>query len=130
MAGSTLRVWRRDRKIFDGKLDSLKHVKQDVKEMVADMQQRLLDLRNPAVSLSGLGPAGAPGESEDPLRGVLGSLLGESKADQAKRIQEATETANDLTGLVKHKKKPKFEDATAVEGRRLLQRMMDAEAAH
>ncbi len=36
--GSTLRVWRRDRKVFDGKLDSLKHVKQDVQEMVAGQE--------------------------------------------------------------------------------------------
>lgn len=85
----------------------------DVKEMVADMQQRLVDLRNPAVSLSGMtGPAGAPGEGDDPLRGVLGAMLGESKADQQKRIQEATAQANDLSGLVKHKKKAKVEDAT------------------
>ena len=78
----------------------------DVKDMVSDMEQRLVDLRNPAVSLSGLQPAGAPGLDDDPLRGVLGAMLGEAKGEQAKRIAEATEKATDLTGLVKHKKKP------------------------
>lgn len=38
IAGSTLRVWRRDRKVFDGKIDSLKHVKHDVKEMVGGQE--------------------------------------------------------------------------------------------
>ncbi|KAK3708998.1 hypothetical protein LTR37_011162 [Vermiconidia calcicola] len=86
----------------------------DVKEMVADMQQRLLDLRNPAVNLSGLNAEGAAG-----AEGVLGAMLGESKAEQAKRIQEATEKANDLTGLVKKGKKGKVADGGAgiVEGK-------------
>lgn len=81
----------------------------EVKEILAEMEQRLKDLKAPAASLSalqGLGPAGAPGSEEDALRGILGSILGESKADQAKRIEEATAQANDLSGMVK-KKKPK-----------------------
>ena len=87
----------------------------DVKEMVADMKQRLVDLKNPAVSLSGIqGPAGAPGQDGDPLRGVLGAILGESKEEQQKRISEATQNANDLTGLVKHKKKPRPEESPPV----------------
>ena len=91
----------------------------DVKEMVADMKQRLVDLRSPAVSLSGIqGPAGAPGQDGDPLKGVLGAMLGESKAEQAKRIEEATKGANDLSGLVKHRKKPKpVDEAVLVEGK-------------
>ncbi|WPH00435.1 nasp-related protein sim3 [Acrodontium crateriforme] len=95
------------------KLDERKRTIVDVREMVGDMEQRLIDLRNPAVSLAGpSGPAGAP-DGSDPLRGVLGAMLGESKADQQKRIAEATKGANDLTGLVKHRKKPKVDDAPA-----------------
>ncbi|KAK5114495.1 hypothetical protein LTR62_002430 [Meristemomyces frigidus] len=79
----------------------------DVREMVGDMEQRLLDLRNPAVSLAGAG--GAAGASDgaggDELRGVLGAMLGESKAEQQKRIADATAQANDVSGLVKHKRK-------------------------
>jgi HAT1-interacting factor 1 len=41
-------------------------------------------------------------------------MLGESKAEQQKRIAEATQSANDLSGLVKHKKKPKTEEGAAV----------------
>lgn len=81
----------------------------DVKEMVGEMETRLEDLRKPATSLSAmqnLGPAGAPGAEEAAMRGILGSLLGESKSEQDKRIQEATAKANDLSGMVK-KKKPK-----------------------
>ena len=81
----------------------------EVKEMVADMEQRLRDLRNPAVSMSGvsgvLGGGGLDVGGSDPLRGVLGAMLGESGVEQRKRVAEATEKANDLTGLVKHRKK-------------------------
>ncbi|KAK3674596.1 hypothetical protein LTR78_005682 [Recurvomyces mirabilis] len=110
----------------------------DVKEMVADMEQRLVDLRNPAVSLSGAGgPAGAP-DGGDPLRGVLGAMLGESRPEQEKRIADATAQANDLSGLVKHKKKPRAElavsDATNGatadgKGKRKSEEVVDGEAA-
>ena len=38
------------------------------------------------------------------LGGILGSILGESKAEQKARVAEATKGANDLSGLVKKKK--------------------------
>lgn len=83
----------------------------EVKEIVVDMEQRLVDLRNPATSLSGLtGPGGAP-DGPDVLRGILGTMLGETQVDKEKRIKEATAQANDLSGLVKHKKKGKEEEA-------------------
>jgi HAT1-interacting factor 1 len=46
------------------------------------------------------------------LGGILGSTLGESPAEAAARVEEAKKTANDLTGLVRHKKKP-ANDSTA-----------------
>ena len=52
-----------------------------------------------------MGPAGAPSGS-GPLNGILGSILGEDPAQQKARIEEATKKANDLSGLVRHKKKP------------------------
>ena len=85
----------------------------DVEDMIADMQQRLVDIRNPAVSLSGGGSVAGP-DGSDPLRGVLGAMLGESKVEQQKRIAEATEKANDLSGLVKHRKKAKVENGAEV----------------
>lgn len=48
------------------------------------------------------GPAGAP-DGSNPLGGILGSLLGESAAEQKTRIAEATKGANDLTGMVRKK---------------------------
>ncbi|KAL9095442.1 MAG: hypothetical protein Q9165_002313 [Trypethelium subeluteriae] len=85
----------------------------EVKEIVEEMEQRLVDLKNPAVSaVDPLGPAGAP-DSSDPLRGLLGAMLGETPAQQRARIEEASRTANDLTSLVKHKKKPQKDAAAA-----------------
>lgn len=77
----------------------------EVKAMLKDMEIRLTDLQKPATAQH-LGPAGAPVSDEEAMRGILGSLLGESKAEQNKRLQEATAQANDLSGMVK-KKKPK-----------------------
>ncbi|KAK0825743.1 hypothetical protein LTR73_006898 [Friedmanniomyces endolithicus] len=91
------------------KADERRKAVAEVKEMVADMEQRLRDLRNPAVSMSGvsgvLAGSGVEGGGSDSLRGVLGAMLGESGVEQRKRVAEATEKANDLTGLVKHRKK-------------------------
>ena len=36
----------------------------------------------------------------------MGSLLGETAAQQKARIADATKGANDLTGMIRHKKKP------------------------
>ncbi|KAK3623200.1 hypothetical protein LTR22_024499 [Elasticomyces elasticus] len=82
----------------------------DVKEMITDMQQRLVDLRNPAVSMSGA-PEG--------LEGLLGGMMGGpapavSKGEQAEKIGRAT----DLGGLVRRKGKgtAKVEGAAGVGG--------------
>lgn len=42
-----------------------------------------------------------------PLAGVLAQAMGESPAQQKMRIEEATKNARDLSGLVRHRKKPK-----------------------
>ena len=88
------------------KADERRKAVAEVKDMVADMEQRLRDLRNPAVSMSAVsGVLTGDVGGGDPLRGVLGAMLGESGVEQRKRVAEATEKANDLTGLVKHRKK-------------------------
>jgi len=61
----------------------------------------LIDLRHPT--------AAATSDAQNPLGGILGSILGESADAQKARIEAVTKTANDLTGLIKHKKKPKTE---------------------
>jgi hypothetical protein len=50
-----------------------------------------------------------PVDVKDALYGpgsALGTAIGESPAEAASRIEEAKKNANDLTGLVRHKKKP------------------------
>ncbi|KAF7193693.1 NASP-related protein sim3 [Pseudocercospora fuligena] len=116
IASCRAKVTKEESKLSNLSGTEAEHVKKEVtnvKEMIVEMEQRLKDLQAPAASLSalqGLGPAGAPGSEEDAMRGILASLLGESKADQAKRIEQATAQANDLTGMVK-KKKPKPADS-------------------
>jgi HAT1-interacting factor 1 len=80
----------------------------DIKSMVAEMKTRLAELRKPVETIAttaaaGGGPTNAP-DGADPLRGVLGAMLGASKAEQAKVLQQATSQANDLSGLVKKRK--------------------------
>lgn len=45
------------------------------------------------------------------MTGILGAVLGESPAETKARVEEATKTATDLTGLVR-KKKAKDSPAT------------------
>ncbi|KAI7082470.1 hypothetical protein KC356_g8333 [Hortaea werneckii] len=118
IASCRLRITKEEASLQDvdpAKAEERKKSIEDVKEMVTDMEQRLVDLRNPAVSLSGTGATGAAGASDgsDAMRGILGAMLGESKGEQEKRIKQATSQANDLSGLVKHKKKAKAEPETA-----------------
>lgn len=70
---------------------------------------QLADLRAPAIRIpTVIGTAGSADEA--PLGGVLGSILGESPAEQQARLEEAKKGANDLSGLVR-KKKPAAETA-------------------
>ncbi|KAI1362313.1 hypothetical protein F5Y08DRAFT_312410 [Xylaria arbuscula] len=71
----------------------------DVKEMIADMEQRLTDLRKPPVELDA-----ALGQ-DNPLTGLLGQALGESSSEQAARVEEAKKNAKDLSGLVRKRAK-------------------------
>ncbi|KAI4238843.1 MAG: hypothetical protein LQ349_000813 [Xanthoria aureola] len=82
----------------------------EVKEMVADMQQRLIELRQPPVSMNDP----SKNDHDDgltPLGGILGSMLGESPAAQTLRLDEASKGAKDLSNLVK-RKKPTAETTT------------------
>ncbi|CAH0059255.1 unnamed protein product [Clonostachys solani] len=79
----------------------------EMKELIADMEQRLVDLRNDPIDTKGL-----LGADANPLGGVLGALAGESSAETKARIDEASKTATDLSGLVR-KKKTKEEAAPA-----------------
>ncbi|RPA93733.1 hypothetical protein L873DRAFT_1637022, partial [Choiromyces venosus 120613-1] len=84
----------------DGDVDGkAKKSLEDAKEMVAELEVRLADLRAetpPRVLQDG-------GEEEEELRGVLGQVLGEDPEDAKRRIAEAVGKANDLSGLVRKK---------------------------
>ncbi|KAI9769507.1 MAG: hypothetical protein M1840_003984 [Geoglossum simile] len=76
----------------------------DVKDMIAEMEQRLVDLRAPPVPFSAtLGDVGVP-DGSGALASVLGSILGESPEEQKARVEEATKNANDISSLVRRKK--------------------------
>ncbi|KAI4748063.1 hypothetical protein E4T50_01606 [Aureobasidium sp. EXF-12298] len=79
----------------------------DVKELMSEMEQRLIDLKTPV------------GAAENPLRGILGGMLGATPADQKQRIAEATANANDLSGLIKKKKPAATAAATPASKRKL-----------
>ncbi|KAI9808743.1 MAG: hypothetical protein M1825_003895 [Sarcosagium campestre] len=80
----------------------------DVKEMIIDMEQRLADLRAPPVSIEAAtsGPMGGTAANgvNSALSGILGSILGESAAEQHSRLEQASKEAKDVTGLVRRKK--------------------------
>lgn len=75
----------------------------DVKEVISDMEQRLVDLRKPPIDINEtLGIAA-------PVSGTKGESL-------LKVAEEVKEKANDLTGLVKKKRKAESETAPTEEG--------------
>ncbi|KAL9603966.1 MAG: hypothetical protein Q9179_002028 [Wetmoreana sp. 5 TL-2023] len=74
----------------------------DVKDMVAEMEQRLTELRQPPVSIDDASKGDNNGAA--PLAGILGSILGVSPAAQRERLEEAAKGATDLSNLVKRRK--------------------------
>ncbi|KAK0107261.1 hypothetical protein ONS95_003962 [Cadophora gregata] len=78
----------------------------EVKEIVADMEARLTELKGPAVDVKEVlyGPTSLAGVNN--AGGILGATLGDSPAEAAARIEEAKKTATDLSGLVRKKNKP------------------------
>ncbi len=78
-----------------------KTIVEDKKGMLEDLRTRLTDLKSD--------PTKQEIDSLDSsvMQGFLGSLLGADAATQKAKLAEATKSANDVTGLVKTKKKPK-----------------------
>ncbi|KAL8943306.1 MAG: hypothetical protein Q9216_001149 [Gyalolechia sp. 2 TL-2023] len=75
----------------------------DVKDMVADMEQRLGELRQSPVAFNGTSASDNADRAEQ-LGGILGSILGEPPAAQREKLDEASKGAKDLSNLVKRKK--------------------------
>ncbi|KAI9167284.1 NASP-related protein sim3 [Paramyrothecium foliicola] len=80
----------------------------EMKDVIADMEQRLVDLRKDPIDAKEL-----LGGDANPIGGILGAALGESAAETQARVDEAKKNATDLTGLVR-KKKPSGEGAAEV----------------
>ncbi|KAH2024903.1 hypothetical protein KXV65_008825 [Aspergillus fumigatus] len=70
----------------------------NVKEIIEDMEQRLLDLRRPPVSVEQQNK-----ESDTMLRGILGQIVGQPAVEQQARLEAITKDAKDLSALVKRK---------------------------
>lgn len=85
---------------------------EDVKEMVADMELRLVELRKPPVSVKEAEKA----DQNNALTGILGQILGADKSTEEKKkmLADAAMGAKDLSGLVK-RKKPKDVTGSAAE---------------
>ncbi|KPA43293.1 hat1-interacting factor 1 [Fusarium langsethiae] len=77
---------------------------QEMKEVIGDMEQRLVDLRNDPVDTKDILGADVS------IGGILGAAIGESADETKARVEEAKKTATDLGGLVR--KKNKEETAT------------------
>ncbi|KAG6019235.1 hypothetical protein E4U41_003316 [Claviceps citrina] len=71
----------------------------EMKELIGDLEQRLIDLRKDPIDAADL-----LGSEAMPLGSILGAALGESPADTNARVEEAKKTATDLTSLVRKKK--------------------------
>ncbi|KAF4121023.1 HAT1-interacting factor 1 [Geosmithia morbida] len=85
----------------------------EMKELITDMEQRLVDLRSDPIDTKGL-----MGAEANPLGGILGAALGETSEDAQARIAEATKTATDLSSMVR-RKKPKTEVEEPETGKKL-----------
>ncbi|OKL55732.1 hypothetical protein UA08_09110 [Talaromyces atroroseus] len=101
-----LRLSQEEKKLETGeisgedKINASKRRIANVKEIVADMEQRLLDLRRPPTSIN------APNQEAgaiDALNGVLGQLIGKSAAEKAATLDQVSKGANDLSSLVRKK---------------------------
>lgn len=82
----------------EDKATALKRKIDNVREIVADMEQRLIDLRRPSVLIEE-----QERSDEAVLKGILGQIVGKSTAEQTAQLDAATKSATDLSAFVKRK---------------------------
>ncbi|PWY69168.1 hypothetical protein BO94DRAFT_540024 [Aspergillus sclerotioniger CBS 115572] len=82
----------------EDKVTAMKRRIANVKEIIADMEQRLTDLRRPPVSITENGDT-----NDTMLKGILGQIVGQSASEQKARLDAVTREANDLSAFVKRK---------------------------
>ncbi|KAF3401634.1 NASP-related protein sim3 [Penicillium rolfsii] len=82
----------------EDKVTAAKRRISNVKEIIADMEQRLIDLRRSPVSIEE-----KEHENEAMLKGILGQIVGQSATDQKARLDAVSKEATDLSSLVRRK---------------------------
>ncbi|EGC46355.1 tetratricopeptide repeat protein [Histoplasma capsulatum var. duboisii H88] len=101
-----LRISKELQKLENMEEDTVNKIKsniEDVKEIVSDMEQRLIELRRPPVSISDRNDGFSDSNA---LNGILSQVLSQSSdTDKATMLQEAMKGANDLSLLVRKKKR-------------------------
>ncbi|KAF7719177.1 Uncharacterized protein PECH_001817 [Penicillium ucsense] len=97
------RMASEQQKLDSGDLDEDKKIAtkrriSNSKEIIADMEQRLIDLRRAPVTVEQ-----REQENEAMLKGILGQIVGQSVPDQQARLDAVSKDANDLSSLVRRK---------------------------
>ncbi|KAL4960930.1 SHNi-TPR domain-containing protein [Aspergillus stella-maris] len=98
-----------DDSLDEDKRTAVKRRISNVREIISDMEQRLLDLRRPSVSVE----KGLNDESENMIKGLLGQIMGESATNKQSLLDTATQNATDLSAFVKRKPVPKNSASSA-----------------
>ncbi|KAJ6007959.1 hypothetical protein N7540_011935 [Penicillium herquei] len=87
-----------DKDMDEDKVTASKRKIANVKEIIVEMEQRLVDLRRSPVTAEESNQ-----ENEAFLKGILGQIVGQSPADQKARLDAASKEANDLSSLIRRK---------------------------
>ncbi|KAJ5721139.1 uncharacterized protein N7483_009073 [Penicillium malachiteum] len=82
----------------EDKMTASKRKIANVKEIIVEMEQRLVDLRRSPATVEESNQ-----DNEAFLKGILGQIVGQSPADQKARLDAASNEANDLSSLVRRK---------------------------
>ncbi|KAE8365256.1 hypothetical protein BDV27DRAFT_105862 [Aspergillus caelatus] len=81
----------------EDKATAMKRKIANVKDIIADMEQRLVDLKCPPVSLED------NEQKNDMLKGILGQIMGQSPSEQMVQLDKVSKGANDLSAFVKRR---------------------------
>ncbi|CEL04362.1 hypothetical protein ASPCAL05492 [Aspergillus calidoustus] len=113
-----------DDTLDEDKRTALKRRITNVKEIVSDMEQRLLDLRRPPVSVE----QGIEEQSESMLKGILGQIIGQPDSEKQTLLDAASKNANDLSAFVKRKPAGKSLQPSTAAPKRAVEEKEDSES--
>ncbi|CRG84657.1 NASP-related protein sim3 [Talaromyces islandicus] len=101
-----VRMTQEEQKLTNGeiegedKINAAKRKIANVKEIVKDMEQRLLDLHRPPVSIN---DSAQEADAMNALNGILGQIIGKSSEEKKAALEDVTKGATDLSSLVRKK---------------------------